>query len=138
MTKWEIPWRWEVDIHRKKVKVNYQFQEDEVGNIAQRIGKTDKVGGIIPKACQKCGKEFNAKIKEEPIIQQVPIYKCEDCEFTNAGGDATLEHKILTEHKIRKIATPQFVGYNKTLEGQKANIKITKNDCIILCDDCNG
>lgn len=129
--KWEIITK-EVIIDDKGTTkiIETPEQMDTVGNIYQ------KSGGVIPKACQKCKKEFNAVIKEEPIIQQVPIYKCKECDFENDSGDATLDHKILTDHKIKKISKSRLVSYKRTLEGLKANIRPTKNDCIILCDEC--
>lgn len=105
-------------------------QKDEVGNIYQ------KKGGVIPKACQKCGKKFYSEIKNIPITQSVPFYKCKNCSFENAGGDSALDHKITTDHEIKKISKDRIVGYNSIIEGSKSNIIKSKNDVIILCDEC--
>jgi len=107
-------------------------QKDEVGNIYQQAG------GVIPKACQKCKTVFDGKVVSTPITQKVPIYKCQDCEFEDASGDITLDHKIETEHKIKKESKDRLVGYEREVVGSKANIKTIKDDVLILCDDCNG
>ena len=108
------------------------MQVDTVGNIVQ------KAGGVIPKACQKCKKEFTGKIESVPIKQKVPFYKCTDCEFISSSGDAAFDHKILTDHKLSKIVKDRIVGTENKIIGNFAKISKTKNDVIILCDDCYG
>lgn len=111
----------------------YQHQVDTVGNIYQIRG------GVVPKACQKCKKEFNTERKEFPVIQKVPFYKCKDCNFSNPGGDAALTHKIQNiEHEIERKNKDKVVGVEVKLVGNKSNIKKIKHDIIILCDLCNG
>jgi len=130
--KWTIPKIKVLDKHGKygNLEVEENYQIDEVGNIYQISG------GVIPKACQRCKQLFNAPTKETPVIQKVGIYKCEDCEFENAGADITLDHKIQTNHKIRKIQQDKFVGTERKIIGLKAQVTVTKDNCIILCDDC--
>lgn len=137
--EWELLTKTVKDINGKDITIELDEQVDEVGNLVQRMGK-DKIGGIIPKACQKCKKEFKSEIKEFPIIQKVPFYKCKDCDFENAGGDATLGHKIENmEHNIKKIVKDRVVTIERRLVGTKANINKTEDDVIILCDIClNG
>jgi len=134
MVEWDRPYRFEMDIHDKEVKVMEDYQIDEIGNIYQRQG------GIIPKACQKCKKEFISEIREFPVTQKIPFYKCEDCDFENPSGDATLGHKIENmDHDIKKTVKDRIVTIEKRLVGNKANVKKTENDVIILCDNClNG
>ena len=72
--------------------INAFEQIDTVGNVYQ------KGGGVIPKACQKCKKEFKSEIIETPVTQKVPYFKCKDCGFENAGSNAALDHLILTKH----------------------------------------
>lgn len=103
---------------------------DSVGNEIQ------DGGAVIPKACQKCKIEFKSDIVETDMKQTVPFYKCQDCNFSNTGGDATLTHKIETNHIIKKINKDRIVGVKRQLSGSLANIKKYKNDIIVLCDDC--
>ncbi len=130
--KWEFVEK-EIKVgKRKTIKVkDPNKQIDTVGNIVQ------KQGAIQPKACQKCKKEFTSKIESKPITQSVPFYKCENCEFENAGGDAALDHKITTDHKIKKITKDRLAKVDKIITGRIAHIKKTKTDVKILCGDCN-
>ena len=105
-------------------------QVDSVGNVFQLHG------GVEPKACQQCKKKFVYAVEVKPIEQSVGFYKCEDCDFKNASGDSALDHKIITDHKIKKTTEDRFVTTKKIIIGNKANIKNTKNDIIILCDSC--
>ncbi len=111
--------------------INAHQQLDEVGNIFQYHG------GVKPKACQECKTEFKIEIKEEPLTQKVPVYECEDCKFKNAGGDAALQHKIETDHTIKRELTERIVSMQKQLIGTPY-IKITDDDVIILCNSCSG
>jgi len=111
--------------------INAHQQLDEVGNIYQYHG------GVKPHACQKCKKEFKTEIKETPLTQKVPLYECEDCDFKNGGGDPALQHKIETDHKIKRVLSDRIVSMQKQLFGTPY-IKVTKDDVIILCDSCSG
>jgi len=109
-------------------------QIDEVGNIYQHAG------AVIPKACQKCNNEFNAKVKSTPITQKVPNYKC-SCDFKTGDPTEAFDHKLATDHTITRSSETRTVTYINTLEGLKANVrKLYKDnkvsDVIILCDKC--
>jgi len=117
-----------------KLMTKMDQQIDKVGNIYQ------KSGGVKPKACQKCKKEFNAKVKSTPITQSVPYYKC-DCDFKTSDPTEAFDHKLTTDHTISRTAKSRIVNYINTLEGLKANITKTYTkdevtDVIILCDKC--
>lgn len=122
----------------KKVKNNGQTiivetdeQVDEVGNIYQ------KQGGVIPKACQKCKKEFKSSIEDFPITQKVPFYSCSECKFENASGDAALDHKLENvKHNIKKITKNRVISIEKRIVGIISYITQTDNNCIILCQRC--
>jgi hypothetical protein len=105
---------------------------DSVGNEIQ------DGGAVIPKACQKCKKEFKSEIKSTPIKQDIPFYKCKDCKFENASGDATLEHKLTTDHKLDKIIKSRLIGHERKILGNIAHIIKTDNNIIILCGDCDA
>lgn len=108
------------------------LQIDTVGNIIQMSG------GVIPKACQKCKTKFNYTVTKVPRTQQVPIYACLDCSFKNSGGSAAFDHKIETDHKIKKISKSRVVSVDKKILGSTAHITKTKNDIKILCGKCHG
>ena len=113
------------------VVIETNEQIDEVGNIYQRSG------GVIPKACQKCKKEFDAILKDEPVKQEVPFYKCKNCDFENSSPIKALDHKLLKEnHKIKKTKKERIIDIKTCLVGRKANIRILEDDVLILCDDC--
>ena len=127
-----MKWKY-CDIAGKISKSFTSFQIDSVGNIFQQAG------GVKPKACQKCKKEFKSRLKSFPIIESVPFYKCENCKFENAGGNATLNHKIEnTEHKIIIINKDRIVKIEKKIIGIVCKITKTKNDIVILCGKCDG
>jgi len=109
--------------------INAHEQIDEVGNIYQYHG------GIKPKACQKCKREFKTQIKIDPVIQKVPIYECEECSFKNSGGDSALDHKIQSSHKIKKIQKEKVVSTKRQLI-DTPNIIKTKDDVLVLCSEC--
>lgn len=114
----------------KRISPNRQI--DEVGNIVQIHG------AVQPKACQKCEKKFDEKPTVVDKKQYVPIYKCTECKFYNAGGDAAFDHKITSDHKITKTVKEMVVGKDKKILGSVARIIKTKNDVIILCGGCFG
>jgi len=131
--EWEIITKEIKDTKGQIVVVETPEQIDEVGNIYQ------KQGGVIPKACQKCKKEFKSEVKEFPIKQKVPYYKCKDCDFENAGGDVALDHKIQNiDHNIKKITKDRIVGVDRKIIGIVSYVTKTKDDVLILCGDCNG
>jgi len=109
--------------------INAHEQIDGVGNIYQYHG------GVKPVACQKCKKTFETKIKTDPLIEEVPIYECENCNFKNPGGDATLQHKIETDHKIKRELKDRQVSVKRQLI-DAPNIIHKENDVIILCNRC--
>jgi len=108
------------------------FQMDEVGNILQHSG------GINPKACQLCKVKFKAKIVKSIKQQKVPSYNCEDCEFEHGNPINALDHKIETDHKVKKEIKERSVGSDNELAGILSYITKTKDDVIILCGKCNG
>jgi len=114
------------------VVVETDEQIDEVGNIYQRSG------GVIPKACQKCKTEFKSTIKIVPQTQKVPIYFCEECDFSNAGTSIALDHKIDTNHKLKKSFKDRIVSYSNIIEGSFPKITQLKDDCLILCQKCDS
>ena len=129
--EWKIITKEIIDDKGQVVIVETAEQIDTVGNIYQ------KSGGVIPKACQVCKKEFTSVIESIPIKETVPFYSCQDCNFENAGGEATLDHKLLnSDHQIKKITKDRIVTYKNIIKGRKANITLTDDDAIILCDDC--
>ena len=129
--EWEIITKEIKDDRGLIVVVETDEQIDTVGNIYQ------KGGGVIPKACQKCEKEFDAILKQEPIKQEVPFYKCKDCDFKDPSANKALDHKLLEEnHKLKKTKEERIVGFKTQLVGRKANIIISENDVLILCNDC--
>ncbi len=116
--------------------MEHEQQEDEVGNIYQ------KSGGVRPKACQKCKKEFDAKVIKKPIEQKVPFYKCKDCEYETGDPTDAFDHKVDLEHKISRESKDRIVKWLNILDGQKANIKEIFDDSKlidieILCDRCH-
>jgi len=106
-------------------------QVDTVGNIYQ------KTGGVIPKACQKCKTEFHSEVKEIPLTQPVPGYKCESCTFESSAGDAALDHKLEhIDHNIKKIRKERIVSIERHLVGTLSYIEKTQSDILILCAKC--
>jgi len=129
--EWEIITKEIRDDKGQVVIVETDEQIDIVGNIYQ------KSGAVIPKACQKCEKEFDAIIKHDPVKQDVPIYKCEDCDFKDVSPIKALDHKLeKDDHKIKKDKEERIVDITSQLVGRKANITILENDILIICDDC--
>lgn len=109
-------------------------QIDEVGNILQ------KGGAIKPKACQKCKKEFDAKIEETSIVQNIPGFECILCDIKYSNGNEALGHMLEkgNDHTFKKIKLKRKVGSKKILVGRQSNITFVKNDVIILCGECLG
>lgn len=134
--KWKMRYNEQTIVDKKgivkKIQIPLDEQEDTVGNIYQ------KGGGVIPKACQECGKEFKAEPKKIPIEEEVPTYKCEKCDFNNASADLAWDHEKANKgHKIKKDRRKRIVGFNIIQQGIIPRIKKTKKDVIILCDNCN-
>ena len=129
MTDWKL-----ITENDNGLEVQTENQIDEVGNIYQRAG------GVIPKACQKCKTEFNAKIKSTPLTQTVGMYTC-SCKFKTGDPTEAFDHQLATDHVLKKDVKHKTVSYINILEGLKANIrKVSKDseviDIIILCDNC--
>ena len=82
--------------------------------------------------------DTESKIESEPLIQQVPFYKCNECKFESPSGDQALEHLLLQEHKLRKIKKDRVVSIKKKIIGEVAHITKLDNDIHILCSKCNG
>lgn len=114
-----------------KVK-DYNQQVDEVGNILQ------KGGGVKPKACQNCKVEFNSKVELFKKTTKVPFYKCDECDMEFGSSEGALDHKIQTNHKLKKELKEKVVGLEKKVTGKIAKIQKTDDDCLILCGDCFG
>lgn len=106
-------------------------QVDPDGNIVQIRG------AVQPKACQNCHKSFDSPIESVAKYQDVPFYKCELCDFKNAGGTEAFDHKLETEHNIIKTTEKRLIGYENKIVGIKANITHGDGDVKILCDECN-
>ena len=119
-----IEWNEKIIANGETIKI------DNVGNILQYSG------GINPIACQQCKKKFTHKIIETNITESVPVYKCIDCNFKNASGEATYDHKIETNHNIKKTTDSRIVAIKKQLSGDIANIIKNDNDIRIICDWC--
>lgn len=107
-------------------------QVDKVGNVVQING------GVKAKACQKCKKKFDYKVTNVEKKQEVPIYSCEECDFKNASGDSAFEHKITSDHKIKREKIERVVGIERKILGEIAHITRLKEDVIITCGKCNG
>ena len=115
----------------KWILKNKRTQVDEKGNLYQLDG------GIVPKKCQKCGKELKSAITEVPLVQKVPFYKCKKCKYVNASGDNALWHEhenkghsVVVETKIRTIEFKRIIP-------ETPYIKETSKDVIILCHKCH-
>jgi len=109
------------------------FQEDEQGNIYQ------KRGGVQAKACQKCGVELGGTVKDYPLIQKYPLYKCTVCDYKKPGADNALDHIALNkEHTMSKVGEERIVGHKRISEGNIAQVTITEDDVIIRCPKCAG
>jgi len=116
---------------KKEISYNgAEYQIDTVGNIYQLHG------GVKPKACQKCKKEFKSERKEIPIKQKIRHYNCTKCKFNTSSYFLAEDHTIETKHKIKEKIKERISGYNIILEGRIPNIIKTKNDVLILCGDC--
>lgn len=131
MTKWKLLTK---IIKDKQTELDQQI--DDVGNIYQ------KSGAVVPKACQKCKKPFDAKVKSVPLKQNVPFYSCDDCSFKTGDPTEAFDHKVVLEHKISRKAKYRIIRWDNTLDGQKANIKEVFDDddlvdIEILCDNCH-
>jgi len=105
---------------------------DEVGNIIQDSG------AVVPKACQNCKREFASNVE---VIQKkgpAPIYACESCNFRNASGDSAFEHKLTTDHKIKKTTTERLVSVDKVIKGIIPYVTKEQDNTVILCGECNA
>jgi len=106
-------------------------QIDKVGNVYQ------KAGGVIPKACQNCEVEFEAKLVNQNIVKDVPVYQCSTCKQSNPSGEWAFNHTLeYKDHVLKRIIQKKIVGVNITLKGNVAQIHKLKNDIIILCEKC--
>ena len=107
MTQWNLLTK---IIKDKQIELDQQI--DDVGNIYQ------KSGGVIPKACQKCKKPFDAKVNKVPLKQKIPFYKYEDCKygytaakgFDAAAGAEFSGHSYRIQQEINafKNSSPQY------------------------------
>ena len=132
MTQWNLLTK---IIKDKQIELDQQI--DDVGNIYQ------KSGGVIPKACQKCKKPFDAKVNRVPLKQKIPFYKCEDCKYETGDPTEAFDHKVVLEHNISRKGKYRIIRWDNTLDGQKANVKeVFDNDSLvdieILCDRCHN
>ncbi len=116
----------------KENTLKVEYQEDEVGNILQRAG------GVRPKACQKCKKQFKSEYSKKEINQKIGYYVCTECNFSNSDSTSGLDHMIGTSHKLIKKSKDKIMGYETILTGSKAHITKTDDDVLILCGDCNA
>lgn len=117
----------------KTGKDHKEFQEDEVGNQFQ------KQGGVKPKACQKCKKEFKSEIVDSPVIQKVNHFECMNCDYRSSTGEGMLFHlKDFPKHEYNKVSKDRVIKIEKTLSGVLPYITKTEDDVIILCGVCNA
>jgi predicted RNA-binding Zn-ribbon protein involved in translation (DUF1610 family) len=116
----------------KEITISKGYQKDTKGNRLQQGG------GIIPKACQNCGDEFNAVIQQDELKQEINMYACENCEFKDARPDQGVLHSTQNPtHKLKVVVEERVVGYKNTLQGSLAVITKTEDDMIILCRNCH-
>lgn len=119
------------DSNGNPVKNDIGYQIDLVGNIYQAKG------GIMPKACQNCKSIFKSELVLEPIKQEVPFYKCQNCKFENASANAAFDHTLERKtHKIKKTKSERIVSTIVTLKGNNSHIEKTIDDILILCNEC--
>ncbi len=117
----------------KDITYSKGYQKDEVGNILQRKG------AVIPKACQKCKKEFSAVMEQIEIKNKIPNYVCDTCNFEEIRPELVIRHTTLNpEHKIITEEKEKVVGYDTILNGTLSFVEKTSDDVIILCRDCHG
>jgi len=110
---------------------NKRTQQDEKGNLYQLDG------GIVPKRCQKCGKELKSVITRVPIIQKVPFYKCKKCKYVNASGDNALWHEHENKgHSVEITLQARTIEFKRIIP-ETPYIKETSKDVIILCHQCH-
>lgn len=109
-----------------KVKV------DNLGNILH------EGGAVTSKACQGCGLEFKSEPIKSQLTQAVPFYICKECNFTNNGPEAALDHKIKTSHEIEKSSKDRVVSVITKIQGSIPRIKPDGIFVSILCEGCNG
>lgn len=126
-------WKWcnirgKVDKDNPKVQTNYQL--DTVGNIYQKTGAVKAV------ACQKCKIKFSSEKKVVPITHARSLYSCVSCKFKNTSAEAALDHKLETDHKIKKDSKQVVTNVENQIVGIRPNIIKTKTDVKILCNDC--
>ena len=114
------------------IKISLDIQKDEKGNILQ------KGGGVIPVACQNCGKNFETNSVEDELRQELNSYKCNNCDFNSMASDDALKHFILEkEHEMTIVQDSRVVGVRTTLEGVIPIVTKTENDVFVLCRDCH-
>jgi len=124
-----MEWKF-IDKYGKNSTIPTSRQIDTVGNVMQING------AVQPYACQKCNKVFSGKVEAEPIEQNMPLYKCNDCDFESNTGDKAFDHMLESEHKLNKTTTKRIVGVNITLKGDLSHIIKENDDVLILCEDC--
>ena len=123
------------DLQGKPSKNPTDYQLDNVGNILQ------VTGAVIPKACQKCKKPFDAQVKLKNVTQPVRYFTCQ-CNFQTGDANEALIHKMENEtHKLKIDHKDRIVKTERTLVGRKSHVKEVKKldevtDIKILCDDC--
>jgi len=128
-----MDWSW-CNIRGEVSDIPTNFQKDIVGNIVQ------KRGGVKPKACQICKKEFKKEIEIKPVVEKVPMYEC-SCTWKNASGEAAFDHYLTNkDHKLTKTTKERVVRKEKTIKGDTPVIKILDKeenlDYKILCNNC--
>ena len=115
----------------KWILKNKRTQQDEKGNLYQLDG------GIVPKKCQKCGKELKSAITEVPLVQKVPFYKCKKCHYTNVSGDNALWHEHENKgHSVQILIKARTIELKRIIP-ETPYIKETSKDVIILCHKCH-
>ena len=108
------------------------YQIDTVGNIVQRMG------GIVPKACQKCKEPFKSENKDIPIKKSRKVYKCQECDFINTSAEAAFDHKLEKDHKFKKESVDVITNVKRISVGIIPRITKTEDDVIILCNNCEN
>lgn len=126
-----MDWKY-VTLKNADSKIPTAFQKDTAGNIVQQNG------GVKPVSCQKCKIKFKLEMVEIPLEQKVPLYICQDCDFKIHSPEQAFDHKLETEHKIKKTIKIRIVGHNKILKGEMPHITKIKNDVLILCAKCTN
>ena len=121
-----------------KINVNWQVVEDNPHLVDIAGNQLQDDGGVVPKACVYCGKDFTSTVKQIEVTQAVSIYKCNDCDFENASGDYAWDHRVANPtHTVQKIVDQRVVGTNTIVEGDLPQV-VTVNNQVIVCHTSCG